>query len=47
MPLKQGYSKRSIGSNIKTEMAHGKPYRVAKAIAMRVAAKAKTRRRRK
>lgn len=35
MPLKKG--KSHIGENIKTEMEHGKPYKVARAIALNVA----------
>jgi hypothetical protein len=38
MPLKPG--KKNIGANIKTEMSHGKPFKQAVAIAMRVAGKA-------
>lgn len=34
MPLKKGKSKETISSNIKTEMAHGKPQKQAIAIAM-------------
>ena len=41
MPLKKGYSKKTIGKNIKTEMKHGKPRRQAIAIALSVARKAK------
>lgn len=29
MPLKKGSSKKTISSNIKTEMAHGKPQKQA------------------
>jgi hypothetical protein len=41
MPLKQGYSKRSISSNIKAEMKAGKPQKQSVAIALDVAKKAK------
>ena len=41
MPLKKGSSKKTISENIRTEMAHGKPQKVAIAIAMRVAGKKK------
>lgn len=41
MPLKQGYSKKSISANIKTEMSHGKSQKQAGAIALSVAEKAK------
>lgn len=34
MPLKPGKSKKVISSNIKTEMAHGKPQQQAVAIAL-------------
>jgi hypothetical protein len=34
MPLKKGKSKKVIGSNIKTEMRHGKPRKQAIAIAL-------------
>ena len=42
MPLKHGFSKKSIASNIKTEMEHGKPHEQAIAIAMETAREAKS-----
>ena len=44
MPLKKGYSKKSVSTNIKTEMASGKSQKQAVAIALDVASKAKKRR---
>lgn len=41
MPMKQGYSKKSVSSNIKREMKAGKPQKQAVAIALDVARKAK------
>lgn len=41
MPLKQGYGKKTVSSNIKREMKAGKPQKQAVAIAMNVAKKAK------
>jgi len=41
MPLKKGYSKKTVSSNIKLEMKHGKPQKQAIAIALRTAEEAK------
>ena len=40
MPLKKGYSRTSIGENIKTEKKAGKPMKQAVAIALNVAREA-------
>lgn len=41
MPIKKSGSKKAVSSNIKTEMAAGKPQKQAVAIALSVARKAK------
>lgn len=41
MPLKRGYTRKSIRQNIATEVKAGKPPRQAIAIALNVAKKAK------
>jgi hypothetical protein len=41
MPLKQGYSKKTIAENIAAEMRAGKPREQATAIALDVAEKAR------
>jgi len=45
MPLKKGKSRKVVSQNVRTEMAHGKSQKQAVAIALRVAGKAKKRRR--
>ena len=41
MPLKKGYSAKSISKNIRTEIKHGKPRKQAVAIALSIARSAR------
>lgn len=41
MPIKKGYSKKTISQNIRTEMKSGKPQKQAIAIALDTAKRAK------
>lgn len=47
MPLKSGKGKKTISSNIKTEMEHGKPQKQAIAIAMSKAGMSKSKNKKK
>ena len=47
MPLKSGKSKKAVSSNIKTEMAAGKPQKQAVAIAMSEAGMSKKKKKKK
>jgi hypothetical protein len=45
VPLKKGYSKKSISKNIATEIRHGRPKKQAVAIAYSVARQARAKKR--
>ena len=47
MPLKKGYSAKSISKNIRTEIRHGKPKKQAVAIALSIARSARKKARKK
>jgi hypothetical protein len=47
MPIKKGYSPKSISANIKTEMKAGRPHKQAIAIALDVAKNAKAKAKKK
>lgn len=47
MPLKQGYSRKSVSSNIRNEMKSGKSQKQSIAIALSVAKKAKAKKKKK
>lgn len=44
MPLKKGYSRKSVSANIRAEMKSGKPQKQAIAIALDVARRTKAKR---
>ena len=47
MPIRKGYSPKSISANIKTEMKAGRPHKQAVAIALDIAKNAKAKAKKK
>jgi hypothetical protein len=47
MPIKKGYSPKTISANIKTEMKAGRPHKQAVAIALDIAKNAKAKAKKK
>ena len=47
MPIKKGYSPKTVSANIKTEMKAGRPHKQAVAIALDVAKNAKAKAKKK
>lgn len=47
MPLKKGYSRKTVSENIRTEMEHGKPQKQAIAIALEEARRSKQKNKKK
>jgi hypothetical protein len=47
MPIKKGYSPKTISANIKTEMKAGRPHKQAVAIALDIATNAKAKAKKK
>ena len=47
MPIKKGYSPKTVSANIKTEMKAGRPHKQAVAIALDIAKNAKAKAKKK